>query len=76
MTATDYAERLALGMLSVFGLPPIEFVNLAARLGCRHISVAVQGMPLAPLGYPPYSLRDGAALRRNLLAAMGDFVER
>lgn len=70
MTDTGGAERLALGMLSVFGLPPIEFVDLAAQLGCRHISAAVQGMPLVPLGYPPFSLRDDAALRKDLLAAM------
>lgn len=59
-------------MLSVFGLPPIEFVDLAAELGCRHISAAIQGMPLVPLGYPPFSLKDDAALRKDLLAAMDD----
>jgi len=59
-------------MLSVFGLPPIEFVDLAAQLGCRHISAAVRGMPLVPLGYPPFSLKDDAALRKDLLAAMND----
>ncbi|WP_297698584.1 TIM barrel protein [Mycobacterium sp.] len=72
MTAAGHPDRLALGMLSVFGLPPIEFVDLAAQLGCRHISAAVQGMPLVPLGYPPFSLKDDAALRKNLLAAMND----
>lgn len=72
MTATGRSDRLALGMLSVFGLPPIEFVDLAAALGCRHISAAVQGMPLVPLGYPPFSLKDDAALRKDLLAAMDD----
>ena len=29
---------LAIGFLSVFGLPPVEFVDLAADLGCRYIS--------------------------------------
>lgn len=72
MTATGRNDRLALGMLSVFGLPPIEFVDLAAELGCRHISAAIQGMPLVPLGYPPFSLKDDAALRKDLLAAMDD----
>lgn len=71
MTPAEHSGRLALGMLSVFGLPPIEFVDLAARLGCRHISVAIQGMPLVPLGYPPFSLKDDA-LRKDLLAAMDD----
>jgi sugar phosphate isomerase/epimerase len=61
---------LAIGFLSVFALPPVEFVDLAANLGCRHISTVVQGVPLVPLGHSPYSLRDDPALRRELLAAM------
>lgn len=71
MTPTGRPDRLGIGMLSVFGLPPIELVDLAADLGCRHISVAVQGMPLVPLGYPPFSLKEDAGLRKGLLAAMG-----
>ncbi len=62
--------QLGIGMLSVFGLPPVEFVNLAADLGCHYVSAALQGMPLVPLGYPPFSLKDDAALRKDLLAAM------
>lgn len=61
---------LAIGFLSVFGLPPVQFVDLAADLDCRSISTVVQGVQLLPLGYPPYSLRDDAALRNDLLAAM------
>ncbi|OBH37180.1 xylose isomerase [Mycobacterium intracellulare] len=72
MTAPGRPDRLALGMLSVFGLPPIEFVELAAELGCPRISAAIQGMPLVPLGYPACSLKDDAALRKDLLAAMDD----
>jgi sugar phosphate isomerase/epimerase len=63
--------ELALGFLSVFALPPVEFVNLAADLGCQHISTIVQGQPLVPLDFPPFSLKDGA-LRKALLAAMND----
>jgi len=29
-------------------------------------------MPLVPLGYPPFSLRDDVALRNDLLAKMND----
>lgn len=72
MTASGRFDRLGIGMLSVFGLPPIELVDLAAELGCRYVSVAVQGMPLVPLGYPRFSLKDDGGLRKNLLAAMGD----
>jgi sugar phosphate isomerase/epimerase len=69
---TSNSERLGIGMLSVFGLPPTELVQLAADLGCLHVSVAVQGMPLVPLGYPPFSLKDDAALRNQLLAVLRD----
>jgi sugar phosphate isomerase/epimerase len=65
-------DRLGIGMLSVFGLPPVEFVDLAADLGCHLVSAALQGMPLVPLGYPPYSLKDNPTLRKELLAAMHD----
>ncbi|MGB8388189.1 sugar phosphate isomerase/epimerase family protein [Mycobacterium sp.] len=63
-------DRLGIGFLGGFGLPPVEFVELAADLDCRHISTVVQGVPLVPLGYPPFSLKDDAALRKEMLAAM------
>lgn len=72
MAPPGNADRLGIGMLSVFGLPPIDLVQLAADLGCHYISATVQGIPLVPLGYPPFSLKDDAALRKDLLAAMGD----
>ena len=70
MMPTVNIDQLGIGMLSVFGLPPVEFVDLAADLGCRHVSAALQGMPLVPLGYAPFSLKDDAALRKDVLAAM------
>ncbi len=72
MTPTVDMDQLGIGMLSAFGLPPVEFVDLAADLGCHYISTALQGMPLVPLGYPPFSLKDDAALRKDLLAAMSN----
>jgi sugar phosphate isomerase/epimerase len=63
--------ELAVGFLSVFALPPVETINLAADLGCQHISTIVQGQPLVPLDFAPFSLKD-PALRRDLLAAMND----
>lgn len=69
-------DRLGIGMLSVFGLPPVELVNLAADLGCRFVSAALQGMPLVPLGYPRFSLADDAGLRQAVLAAMDDRAVR
>ncbi|WP_327140079.1 sugar phosphate isomerase/epimerase family protein [Nocardia sp. NBC_01327] len=63
-------DRLSIEALSVFGLPPLEFVDLAADLGCRRITVFLHDLASIPLGYPPFSLRDDAALRKDLLAAM------
>jgi sugar phosphate isomerase/epimerase len=64
-------DRLGIGFLGGFGLPPVEFVDLTADLGCRHMSAVVRGLPLVPLGYPPFSLKD-AELRRDVRAAMDD----
>jgi sugar phosphate isomerase/epimerase len=66
-------DRLGIEMLCVFGMPPIEYVNLTADLGCRYITTGMVGFaPLKTLDYQPFSLRDDAQLRRDLLAAMDD----
>ena len=65
-------DRLGIEMLSVFGLPPVKHVELAADLGCRHISSGLTSFPYDPPFYPPFSLRDDPALRREMIAAMRD----
>ncbi|MGA9490141.1 MAG: sugar phosphate isomerase/epimerase [Mycobacterium sp.] len=66
-------NRLGIEMLSVFGMPPVEYVDLVADLGCRYITAGLVGFaPLRSLGYPPFSLRDDAPLRRLLLTVMAD----
>jgi sugar phosphate isomerase/epimerase len=65
-------RELGIEFISVFGLPPVEFVHLAADLGCRYISIALTGRPLESLGYPAFSLKDDVRLRRDLLTAMDD----
>jgi sugar phosphate isomerase/epimerase len=65
-------DRLGIEFISVFGLPPVQFVNLAADLGCRHIGMMLTPMADNPHGYPPWSLRQDAALRRDMVAAMRD----
>ena len=64
-------ERLSIEPLSVMGLPPVEFVGLAADLGLRYVALTLSAMP-NPYGYPPFSLRDDLALRRQTLAALDD----
>lgn len=63
-------DRLGLEMLCGLGLPPVDLVNLAADLGCRHVSAGLGPMP-SPLGYPAADLRD-KALRREMIAVMRD----
>jgi hypothetical protein len=63
-------KRLGIELLSVFGMPPIEHVRLAADLGCGHISTGLTQLPFNPHGYPSWSLRDDAALRRQMKSAM------
>ena len=65
-----HSGRLGIEQLSVFGLPPVQFVNLAADLGCSCISAGLTGLPYNPHRYPAFSLREDLALRRELLAAM------
>jgi sugar phosphate isomerase/epimerase len=65
-------DRLGVEMLCVFGMPPIEYVQLVADLGCRYITTGLDGFVLKQLGYQPFSLRDDPGLRRDLLAAMDD----
>jgi sugar phosphate isomerase/epimerase len=66
------AGRLGIEQLSVFSLPPVEFVNLAADLGCSCISAGLTGLGYNPHGYAAFSLREDVALRRELIAAMRD----
>jgi sugar phosphate isomerase/epimerase len=64
-------DQLGIELLSVFGMPPVEFITLAAELGCHHISTGMTGFPLPQLGQPEFSLND-PTLRRDILAAMDD----
>jgi sugar phosphate isomerase/epimerase len=63
---------LGIEMQSVFGMPPLEHVKLAASLGCPHISVGLLPMPWNPCNFAAWSLRDDAALRREMIATLRD----
>lgn len=67
------ANNIGIERLCVFGMPPVPFVHLAADLGCRFIGIGLTAMRYYnPHGYPDWSLKDDAALRRDMLAAMRD----
>jgi sugar phosphate isomerase/epimerase len=65
-------DRVGIEYLSVFGMPPVQFVELAADLDCRYISANFAPPRVNPHNYPRWSLREDATLRREMIAAMRD----
>jgi sugar phosphate isomerase/epimerase len=66
-------NRIGIERLCVFGMPPVEFVTLAADLGCSFIGIGLAPMRYYnPHGYREWTLRDDPALRREMVAAMVD----
>src|SRR5262249_15347745 len=65
-------EQLGIELLSVFALPPVEFVNLAADLDCQYISTGLSAGPYNPHGYASFSLREDGPLRARMISAMDD----
>jgi len=63
-------DRLGIEHQTVLGLPPVEFVNLAADLQCRYIAIVLSTRPYNPHGYEPYSLLEDGGLRRRMISAM------
>lgn len=63
-------DRLGIEFITVFGMPPVDFVHLAADLGCRHIGMALEPMPPNPHNYPAWSLREDRTLRAETKAAL------
>ena len=54
---------------TVLGCPPVEFVHLAADLGCRAISMKASTgsyIPYNPYGYDDFSFLDDAGARRQM----------
>lgn len=63
-------DRLGIENLSTFGLDPVEFIHLAADLGCGHVSLNLRGSANRLDMYPEWSFLDDAALRRKVCAAL------
>src|SRR5258708_3505358 len=64
----DSMTNIALEFISVFGLSPVALAHLAADLGYKHITAPLERFGDSVLGYPRFSLREDAALRRELIA--------
>jgi sugar phosphate isomerase/epimerase len=65
-------DRLGIENLSTFGLHPVEFIHLAADLGCGHVSLNLRGSANRLEQYPEWSFLSDAALRRNVRAALDE----
>jgi sugar phosphate isomerase/epimerase len=63
-------NRLGIETISAFGLPPVQYVDLAADMGCAHISIGLSPIDINPHGYAGFNLKDDAALRRETKAAL------
>jgi sugar phosphate isomerase/epimerase len=66
-------DDLGIEYQTVLGFPPVDFVHLAADLGCRYISMKARGGggPYNPYGHPSFSFLDDVPLRRRMIAALG-----
>ncbi len=70
------ANRLGIENLTLMGMPPIAYVELAAELGCVGVSLGLMSMPFERFGfkdvnlYPTWSLVDDLPLRRDFKAAL------
>ena len=65
-------SRLGLEIMTVFGMPPVEYVHLAADVGCGHIALALGPTPWNPCSFAAWSLTTDAALRRETKAALAE----
>jgi sugar phosphate isomerase/epimerase len=71
-------SRLGLEMLTVLGMPPVDHIRLAAKLGCTLISTGLSGLPMRQLGVPDWtlfadwSLETDGALRAEMKSALRD----
>lgn len=60
---------LGIDRLGLFGMPPVDHVRLAADLDCASVGIGLSPTPgYNPDGHADWSLREDAALRRDLLA--------
>jgi sugar phosphate isomerase/epimerase len=63
-------DRLAIEFICTFGMPPVEYIRLAAELGVHKIGIACAPIVANPYGYPAWNLAEDAALLRQTKAAL------
>lgn len=65
-------KRIGIDTMTGLGMPPLEYVRLAAELGCGSVSTGLMQFPVNPHNYPAWSLKDDPPLRREMKAVMKD----
>lgn len=63
-------DRLGIEFISAMGMPPVEFVELAADLGVANIGLAPSPITDNPHGFPAWDFRSDAALVRATRKAL------
>ncbi|MFT3966555.1 MAG: sugar phosphate isomerase/epimerase [Sphingobium sp.] len=66
------ADRIGIDLISVLGMSPVDYVALAAGLGCTHITLAPKPVVSVPELYPQWNFHDDPALLRDTVAALSD----
>lgn len=65
-------DRIGLDCISVFGMSPVDYAGVAARLGCTDIGLSTKPIIGLPELFPQWSLHDDPALVRDVKAAVAD----
>jgi len=65
-------NRLGIDSQTVFGMPPGNHIDLAARLGCGHISIGLAPVPWRLPQFAPWSLRDERSARLEVVQRADD----
>lgn len=72
MKATSFKRSLGLDSQTMFGMPPVDHITMAAEFGCAAVSLGPGPVPWKLDRFPGWSLTDDAALRRETKAALRD----
>ncbi|WP_159979364.1 MULTISPECIES: sugar phosphate isomerase/epimerase [unclassified Novosphingobium] len=65
-------NRLGIDSQTVFGMPPADHIDLAARLGCGHISIGLGPVPWQLAQFAPWSLREARSVRLEVVQRAAD----
>ena len=65
-------NRIGLDYITLLGMPPLEFIRIAAAAGCGHVALFPAQSEFNPEGYPDYSLVTDRALRRDIARCLDD----